>query len=213
LFDVIIHGALLGLILSILIGPVFFVLIETSIRRGMRDAILIDIGVILSDIIYLLMAYFSAERVIELLEQHTFLKYIGGSVLVAFGVYTIFKRQAPVQPKDLEIKKIKRPSVIGLISKGMALNAMNISVVIFWLAACTYAMESHQIEGYDIGIYFTAALSTMFAIDVLKIYSASKLKAKLTPTVLARFSVGVGLLLIFFGLVISFSNIEIPQPL
>ncbi|MBT5403838.1 MAG: LysE family transporter, partial [Crocinitomicaceae bacterium] len=67
-FQLIKSGVLLGLFLSMLIGPVFFVLLETSIRRGMRDAIFIDIGVLLADVLYLFLAYFSAERIMIWLE-------------------------------------------------------------------------------------------------------------------------------------------------
>jgi len=54
-FELVKNGIFLGLILSVLIGPVFFVLLETSIRRGARDAVLIDIGVLLADVLYLLL--------------------------------------------------------------------------------------------------------------------------------------------------------------
>ena len=45
-----------------MIGPVFFILLETSIRRGAKAALAFNTGVILSDILYILIAYiFYAE--------------------------------------------------------------------------------------------------------------------------------------------------------
>ncbi len=38
-------------------GPGFFVLLETSIRRGIRAALAFDAGVFVSDLIYILIAY------------------------------------------------------------------------------------------------------------------------------------------------------------
>ncbi|MEY3438093.1 MAG: hypothetical protein RL265_678, partial [Bacteroidota bacterium] len=40
-----------------MIGPVFFVLLETSIRKGARAALALDLGVLLSDLVYILIAY------------------------------------------------------------------------------------------------------------------------------------------------------------
>ena len=58
------------MLLSFLIGPVFFVLLETSIKKGAKHAILIDIGVLLSDVLYLLTAYFFAETITEKLADY-----------------------------------------------------------------------------------------------------------------------------------------------
>ena len=43
----------LGFFLSFMIGPVFFVLLETSALKGFRAAIVFDLGVILADILFL----------------------------------------------------------------------------------------------------------------------------------------------------------------
>ena len=62
---IILNGILFGMLLSILIGPVFFVLLETSIKKGARHAIFIDIGVLLSDVLYLIAAFFFSEKINE----------------------------------------------------------------------------------------------------------------------------------------------------
>ena len=47
----------LGFFLSFMIGPVFFVLLETSVVKGFKAAIIFDLGVVLADIIFILMLY------------------------------------------------------------------------------------------------------------------------------------------------------------
>ena len=42
----------LGFLLSFMIGPVFFVLLETSALRGFRAALIFDLGVIIADIFF-----------------------------------------------------------------------------------------------------------------------------------------------------------------
>jgi len=39
-----------GLFLSFMVGPVFFILLETSITKGFRAAMAFDLGVVLGDI-------------------------------------------------------------------------------------------------------------------------------------------------------------------
>ncbi len=43
----------IGFFLSFVLGPVFFVLIETSITKGFRAAISLDLGVVLADVFLL----------------------------------------------------------------------------------------------------------------------------------------------------------------
>ena len=47
------HGALMGLTLATIfgVGPAFFLLIQTSISKGFKTALLFDSGVLLSDIL------------------------------------------------------------------------------------------------------------------------------------------------------------------
>ena len=46
-----------GFVLSLMIGPLFFVLLETSLTKGIKAAIALDIGVLISDLLYILIAY------------------------------------------------------------------------------------------------------------------------------------------------------------
>jgi len=78
-----------------MIGPVFFVLLETSIKKGVRAAIAFDIGVLLSDLLYILIAlnfYFEVQNLTEGENQHI-LKIIGGSLFILYGIVTFFKNR------------------------------------------------------------------------------------------------------------------------
>ena len=61
----------LGFFLAFMIGPVFFVLIETSVTKGFRAAVAFDLGVIIADIIFIGVAYFSSFPIIRKLKQPT----------------------------------------------------------------------------------------------------------------------------------------------
>ena len=67
-----------GFILSFMIGPVFFVLLETSALKGFRAAIAFDLGVVVADVLFILAAYFSSFRLLENLSNQPGLLYLAG---------------------------------------------------------------------------------------------------------------------------------------
>ena len=52
----------LGFFLAFMIGPVFFVLLETSATKGFWAAIVFDLGVTIADVFFIGLAYFSSFR-------------------------------------------------------------------------------------------------------------------------------------------------------
>lgn len=217
---IILNGILFGMLLSILIGPVFFVLLETSIKKGARHAIFIDIGVLLSDVLYLVAAFFFSEKINQSINEFAYLKYVGAALFIILGIVSIVNKKSPQKGKQIDVDGLEKMgnnpvsimrvrTYFALIGKGVGLNAINPAVLVYWIGASTYATEQLQIEGTNLIYYFSATLATMFGLDLLKIHFASKLKNKLTPRTLEMVSVVVGCCLIFFGLVICFHDIYV----
>ena len=77
----------LGFLLSFMIGPVFFVLLETSAIKGFRAAIAFNFGVILADIVFITIAYFSSFQLLENLSNEPGLYVFGGVILVIYRYY------------------------------------------------------------------------------------------------------------------------------
>ena len=90
---IVLNGILFGMLLSILIGPVFFVLIETSIKKGARHAIFIDIGVLLSDVLYLIAAFFFSEKINHSIKEFAYLKYVGAALFIGMGIVSIINKK------------------------------------------------------------------------------------------------------------------------
>ena len=92
--DLVLKGLVTGFILSVMIGPVFFVLLETSIRKGIKAALAFDFGVLISDILYILIAYVFYKEVEDLSRgaDNSVLKLIGGILFLAYGVYNFFSK-------------------------------------------------------------------------------------------------------------------------
>ena len=126
---------------------------------------------------------------------------------ISFYKYYIKKSELSSTQKD-NIEK-EMPSPIASFMKGVGLNAINPGVLIYWIAACTYATETLEISGLNLIYYFGATLSTMLLVDLGKIYFASKLNKKLTPKNIRSIGMGVGITLIFFGIAICLKDVNV----
>ena len=216
--EIIQNGIVFGIIISFMLGPAFFILIETSIKKGFKSAIFLDIGILISDAIYLLAAFFVAEKINLWLTTNSFVKYIAGSIFIILGVVTVYKNIIQIKLKTSQIKDLKGIETdsskkiiypIQLLIKGLGLNAINPGVLIFWIAASTYATNELKLGDFRLLSFFGVTLLTMFTVDVLKIYFSSKLKEKLNNKVLSIIGILIGGLLVFFGVVISLNDIQI----
>ena len=189
----------LGFLLSFMIGPVFFVLLETSAVKGFRAAMAFDLGVILADILFLVVAYFSSFQLLENLSNQPGLFVFGGVILLVYGITTYFKTDIK---KDKPSLRTKKSDYISLFIKGFLLNFINIGVLVFWLGIIIVVGPSLNNDPNRIIIFFAAMLGAYLATDILKILLAKQLKDKLTHKLISQIKKGLGIILIICGLVL-----------
>ena len=82
-----------GILLAFTIGPVFFILLETSITKGFRAAMIFDFGVVFADVVFILIAYFSTNQILEKLKDDPGLFIFGGVVMLSFGIISFIKEK------------------------------------------------------------------------------------------------------------------------
>jgi threonine/homoserine/homoserine lactone efflux protein len=127
-----------GLFLSFMVGPVFFILLETSITKGFRAAIVFDFGVVLGDIFFIAVAYLGSYRLIQSLKDKPALFIFGGIIMLAYGLISFVRLRNEEKIDDEEIDRdiIKR-NYGSLFVKGFLLNVINIGVLRI-LAGCNH---------------------------------------------------------------------------
>ena len=189
----------LGFLLSFMIGPVFFVLLETSALKGFRAALCFNVGVIIADVVFLVIAYFSSYQLLENLSNQPGLYVFGGVILVIYGVTTFIKKAEKAVKTGI---KATKNDYIGLLVKGFLLNFINIGVLVFWLGIIIIVGPSLDNDPKRIRIFFGTMLVTYFITDIFKILLAKQLRSKLTPKRIFLVKKGLGLVLIICGLVL-----------
>lgn len=190
----------LGFLLSFMIGPVFFVLLETSAIKGFRAALSFNIGVIVADILLILAAYFSSYQLLENLSNQPGLYVFGGTILLVYGVTTFFKQGVKVETNPSI--KVTKGDYVELFVKGFLLNFINIGVLVFWLGIIIIVGPSLDNEPLRIRVFFGTMLVAYFITDLFKILLAKQLKRKLTYNRIRIVKKGVGVILVICGLVL-----------
>ena len=199
----ILSGIPLGVFLAFMVGPAFFILLETAAIRGFKAAFAFDIGVILADIVFIFIAYFSTNQLLRSIKDDPGLFIFGGGVLTIYGLIAYIKaKNATYTNADFEVQKLKRKDYLGIVAKGFLLNFINLGVLGFWLGLLIIFGPSLEMEASRLVIFFTSIIVTYLLVDVLKILLAKKLNNKLTPRRITLFKKGISFLLIIFGLIL-----------
>jgi len=191
----------LGFFLAFMIGPVFFVLLETSVVKGFRAALAFDLGVIVADILFIAIAYFSSFQLLENLSNQPGLYVFGGTILAVYGFIIYFKKPKKEVIETMKIV-IPKTNYFRLFIKGFFLNFINIGVLVFWLGIIIVVGPSLDNDSNRFIIFFGTMITAYFATDILKILLAKQLKNKLTPKAIIKVKRFLGLILVVCGTVL-----------
>ena len=199
-----IDAVVFGFILSFSFGPIFFILLETSITRGIKQAVFMDFGVIVSDLLFFSLAYFGASK-IATEENQPALFLLGGVILSVYSVISFINNAV----KNKKIKKEKAVEETGLfkyVVKGFLLNIINISYLVIWAGVIVWFGPKVEMSPIKIWTFFFVSVATYLAVNVLKFLLSSRLKSKLTDFVLFYIRQGLNILILIFGIVLIFKG-------
>lgn len=199
----------IGFLLSFTLGPVFFVLLETSITKGIRAAIFFNLGVVLADIVFISITYFSTSQLLTKIKDDPSWLAFGGVLLASYGcitfIQTIKERKKQQQP-HYNSKNTQKTKYFTQVLKGFFLNLINIGVLLFWLGIILLIGPKLEMDAVRISTFFITVLSIYFLVDLIKIFIAKQLKHKLTPTRIFNIKQSINTFLFICGLVLIFQG-------
>ncbi|CAH8282850.1 threonine/homoserine/homoserine lactone efflux protein [Mariniflexile fucanivorans] len=202
MFDDILAAIPFGIILAFTIGPVFFVLLETSATKGFKSALIFDCGVMLADIIFIIVAFFSTNKLLESIKDDPSFLIFGGVLLVTYGFISFIKASKSFRVIVREYHKIEIKKGYGkLFLKGFLLNFINIGVLLGWVAFIVIA-NSITSSKDGVLVFLSTILIVYFLVDLVKIVIAKKLKNKLTPRRIFKTKKIIALVILGFGVLL-----------
>jgi threonine/homoserine/homoserine lactone efflux protein len=206
--ELIFKAVVTGLILSMMIGPAFFLLLETSIKKGIKTALFFDFGILTSDLIYISIAYLFYAEVSKIMEGHNeLLKIIGGILFLIFGLIYILKKPSVTNQDDIENNTQTTRDHWLQFLKGLMLNMANPMVIFYWFSVMALSTKNGATNVFETVLFIGILLSVFFSIDLLKIIGAKKLRPFITDPVLKSLNRITGSILSLFGIVLLLQGI------
>lgn len=196
----------MGLALSILVGPILFALVQTSLDRGVKSGLIVGLGIWMSDMLFITAIFWGfayIQNVIALPNFEFFGGTIGGVILIAIGIGMLLnnKIDRTFAPKS---RKEKAKDGIGLWLKGFLINTVNPFTVFFWMGIVSTRLGGSSLRFADEGLFFIGLLGTVIIMDALKIMLAGRVRDALTDNLILRLRKITGIVLLIFGVVLIF---------
>src|SRR6187399_2987776 len=103
MFEAVLKGITLGLLLTISVGPVVFSIIKQSLNNGHRGGIAFVLGVSFSDIALVLVSNVFTELFSSISTHRTTIGIAGSIFLIAMGIYFLFFKKVQVNEQGQQV--------------------------------------------------------------------------------------------------------------
>jgi len=198
-----------GFLLTVILGPIFFLVIETAVLKGFKAALALDIGAVFADVAYIILLYYSTNSVLKDIKDNPYLFFLGGTFLVLYAVFTFYtERKEFLNQNAIQEKKVISTPIITannyliLFIKGFVLNIVNIGVLGFWFTVIVTVGPQLDMSPKRMYSFFTMTLLIYLLIDMVKIFFAKRLKSKLTFQKIYYLKAFVSIVMFVFGCVL-----------
>ena len=199
----ILDGILLGLSLSILLGPLFLSLTQTGLRSGFRAGLSVATGIWISDFIVIYLAWAFVSQVSLWIQNpvlYTYLGYTGVFILWGLGLAALLRKPG----MSYEARAFSARNISGYLVKGFSINTFNPFTFVFWFGLMsTYALTKKATTA-DILWLCLAIMITIMTTDTLKVLLAKYLSQRLNTHTIDNINKLAGALFILFGFVLLF---------
>jgi threonine/homoserine/homoserine lactone efflux protein len=199
----ILKGLLLGLILSISIGPIIFAILKQSLTNGRNAGFAFVAGVSFSDISLLVICNVFTTLFTIVLSHKSIIAMLGAGFLLLMGLYTLFFKKIQLENVgDQPIKEMRTRKLVGVFIAGYLMNTLNPNVFLFWFAWTaaigTNASETSNPILYKVLVFGTCLLFVLVS-DLLKVVLANTLRPKLTEKTMLWVNRVSGIIILIFS--------------
>lgn len=198
------QGALLGLSLSILAGPMLFILMQLGIEKGFRAGATAGFGVWASDTLYVLSAYLGISYLLQLTQWQGFklwASFAGGLILIIIGATTLLARPARKAWKN---NQAVSHNWAGYWMQGFLVNTFNPFTAFFWIGVITTVSADGPLPAFDATLFFGSIIGVIIITDLLKVLLAKRIQNWMKYSYLLAMRRVSGTALVIFGVFLMF---------
>lgn len=199
-FSAFIAGFPLGVAFCLTLGPVFFSLLKNSLQHGWRAAVLMALGVTLSDMVLLFGAFSGVETLLPKDSKvEKVVQIAGGLLLISLGIASILKKKVGTEGGQI----IEKPKVLlYFIVIGFFLNILNPLNFAEWVGTASYLKTVENYTTMQSISFFSGALLGVFFIETGIGLGAARLRNYLNSKVIYIFNIATGILFLLSGIVL-----------
>jgi threonine/homoserine/homoserine lactone efflux protein len=214
MIEPLLKGLLLGLILSISIGPVIFAILKQSLTNGRKAGYLFVAGVSASDIVLLTICNLFTDFFTLALSHKTMIAMVGAGFLLLMGLYTLFFKKVSFEPGDEDKNKnMRKRDLVGIFASGFLMNTLNPNVFLFWFAwtaaISASANETKVALHYKLIVFGTCLLFLLIS-DLAKVMLAGKVRSRLTLKNMVLINRVSGIIILVFSAALFYGALTYP---
>ncbi|MDG3085634.1 LysE family translocator [Vibrio hannami] len=195
-------------VFSVTPGPGVFAIIARALVNGARSCLALALGMVASDLIYLILACFGLATIAEnWSEVFIVIRYIGAAYLIYLG-YKMFKAlpatKGAIENGEFDAKGL---SNMSKFIQGFLISASNPKVILFYIAFLPTFIDLTALRAEDIALISVLSSIALTMGLMLIAYSASRAAAMLkTPAAHKKLNRGAGGIMIMAGTYLAVSR-------
>ncbi|MDX5319636.1 MAG: LysE family translocator [Bacteroidota bacterium] len=174
-------GLIFGFGMSLMLGTVFFSLIQNSIVHGWKKGILIASGVVFSDFLFISLAVLGVQF-IQPEEKNVWIYAAAVILLSILGINLLLDKKKKVSYPESKFGKALY--LFSFVSNGFLLNVLNPVNFLFWASIAAVARTTWAYETPQLLSFFSGCLISIFCTEVLISFLAHRIKPYLNDKVL-----------------------------
>lgn len=206
MWQAIVSGLTLGLILALSVGPVIFTIVKQSLNNGHTGGFSFIAGVWLSDILLVVGCNAFSQLVQGLMRYEKAIGIVGSAFLISMGVVYVFFKKVKLQVNgDGTGPRFRKRDMLRIFGSGFLINTLNPNVFIFWLGTTTAFAGKFSLS--ERIIIFSICIGVNILADCFKVVMAGRLRNRLTLHNIVVINKISGSILIGFGLVLLYGAI------
>lgn len=198
-------GLILGFSVAAPVGPIGILCINRTINKNFAAGFVSGLGAATADLIYGLVAGLGLTAISTfLINQKMWIQLIGLVFLYYIGIQTIMKKE-----KEIEFNSDADKGLLKDYMSTLFLTVTNPMTVLFFIAVFAGLGLSKTVTGFYsviqliLGVFIGSGIWWMFLSGL-----TNKLKTKINKGVLRKVDLVSGILILFFGLLITIDLIK-----
>ncbi len=191
-----IYGIIFGLPFCLAVGPVFFLLIQAGVNKGVKFALAIAYGVILADTVLINLTYFFVDRIHNIVSNnYTIIQILISILLFSIGIISIFKKN---NQSDKAITLSQNGTFLFFIN-GFVLDVFNPSNIFVWIGVNSEIIVYNKIQHF---LFYTSSLLTIAFLMIAIAFLCNKIQPYLNSYLLKRLNISLGVIYIAISITI-----------